>query len=61
MTDASAAQTVKFFGSDMPKPIVLTVNDMHLSEHYGNLAVYLRLKNIVPPGSEPASQPQPKK
>ncbi len=61
MTDASANQTVKLFGGDMPKPIVLTVNDMHLSEHYGNLVTYMRLKNIVPPSSEPASQPQAKK
>jgi hypothetical protein len=54
---------VKLFGGDMPKPIVLTVNDMHASEHYGNLVVYMRLKNIVPPSSEPApqAQPQPKK
>jgi len=61
MTDASATQMVKLFGGDMPKPVVLTVNDMHASEHYGNLVVYLRLKNIVPPSSEPAPQPQPKK
>jgi uncharacterized damage-inducible protein DinB len=61
MTDAAATQTVKLFGGDMPKPIVLTVNDMHLSEHYGNLVTYMRLKNIVPPSSEPGSQPQPKK
>jgi uncharacterized damage-inducible protein DinB len=61
MTDASANQMVKLFGGDMPKPIVLTVNDMHASEHYGNLVVYMRLKNIVPPSSEPAPQPQPKK
>jgi uncharacterized damage-inducible protein DinB len=61
MTDASATETVKLFGGDMPKPIVLTVNDMHVSEHYGNLVVYLRLKNIVPPSSEPAPKPQPKK
>ena len=61
MTDASATQTVKLFGGDMPKPIVLTVNDMHDAEHYGNLVVYLRLKNIVPPSSEPPSPPQPKK
>src|SRR3982074_1037728 len=51
MVDASATQTVKLFGGDMPKPIVLTVNDMHLSEHYGNLVVYLRLKNLVPPST----------
>jgi uncharacterized damage-inducible protein DinB len=61
MTDAAVTQTVKLFGGDMPKPIVLTVNDMHLVEHYGNLVTYLRLKNIVPPSSEPAAQPQPKK
>jgi uncharacterized damage-inducible protein DinB len=59
MTDASATQMVKLFGGDMPKPVVLTVNDMHASEHYGNLVVYLRLKDIVPPSSEPAPQPQP--
>ena len=53
MTDASATQTVKLFGRDMAKPIVLTVNNMHTTEHYGNLIVYLRLKNIVPPSSEP--------
>ncbi len=61
MTDASATQTVKLFGGDMPKPVVLTVNNMHTVEHYGNLITYLRLKNIVPPSSEPVSQPQPKK
>lgn len=61
MTDASATQTVKLFGGDMPKPVVLTVNNMHTVEHYGNLVTYLRLKNIVPPSSDPVSQPQPKK
>jgi len=61
MTDASAAQTVKLFGGDKPKPVVLTINNMHTVEHYGNIITYLRLKNIVPPSSEPASQPQPKK
>ena len=61
MTDAAAAQTVKLFGSELPKPVVLTVNDMHDAEHYGNLVTYLRLKNIVPPSSEQASQPPPKK
>ncbi len=60
MTDAAATQTVKLFGGDMPKPIVLTVNDMHLSEHYGNLVTYMRLKNIVPPSSEQPSPAQAK-
>jgi uncharacterized damage-inducible protein DinB len=51
-TDATAAQSVKFFGADTPKLSVLTVNCMHASDHYGNLVTYLRLKNIVPPSSE---------
>jgi hypothetical protein len=52
---------VKLFGGDTPKLGVLTVNNMHNMEHYGNLVTYMRLKNIVPPSSEAASQPQPKK
>ena len=59
MTDASAAQMVKLFGNDAPKLGVLTVNNMHNLEHYGNLVTYMRLKNIVPPSSEQASQPPP--
>jgi len=61
MTDASAAQMVKFFGGDTPKLSVLTVNNIHTVEHYGNLVTYMRMKNIVPPSSEPGVQPQPKK
>ena len=61
ITDADATQTVKLFGGDVPKPIVLTINDMHDAEHYGNIVTYLRMNNIVPPSSEPRSQPQPKK
>jgi uncharacterized damage-inducible protein DinB len=55
MTDASAAQTVKLFGGDTPKLGVLIANNMHGAEHYGNLVVYLRLANIVPPTSEPGA------
>jgi len=63
MTDASASQMVKLFGNDMPKLGVLTANNMHDLEHYGNLVTYMRLKNVVPPTSEPDFQPapQPKK
>ena len=61
MTDASATQMVTLFGNDAPKLGVLTVNNMHNLEHYGNLVTYMRMKNIVPPSSEPAAQPQPKK
>ena len=61
MTDASATQIVKLFGRDAPKLAVLTVNNMHNMEHYGNLVTYMRMKNIVPPSSEPAAQLPPKK
>jgi len=61
MTDASATEMVKFFGGDTPKLGVLTVNNLHNVEHYGNLVTYMRLKNIVPPSSEAANVPQPKK
>jgi hypothetical protein len=35
----------------------LTANNMHDLEHYGNLVTYMRLKNVVPPTSEPGFQP----
>jgi uncharacterized damage-inducible protein DinB len=53
MTDASAVETVKFFGGDTPKMGVLTINQSHTLEHYGNLVTYLRMKDVVPPTSEP--------
>jgi len=53
MTDASGSQMVKLFDMDMPKLGALNINNMHDMEHYGNLVTYMRLKNIVPPTSEP--------
>jgi uncharacterized damage-inducible protein DinB len=53
MTDASATESVKLMGMDAPKLGVLIVNSSHAVEHYGNLVTYMRLKNIVPPTSEP--------
>src|SRR5436309_12065276 len=62
MTDATAAQTIKLFGNDAPRLSALTVNNMHDLEHYGNLATYMRMKNIVPPSSEQQQAPaQPAK
>jgi uncharacterized damage-inducible protein DinB len=53
LTDASAVQMVKFMGGDTPKLGVLTTNNVHTIEHYGNLVTYMRMKNIVPPTSDP--------
>jgi uncharacterized damage-inducible protein DinB len=61
MTDASAVQTVKLFGGDVPKLGVLSVNNLHSVEHYGNLITYMRMKSIVPPTSEQMPTPEPKK
>jgi uncharacterized damage-inducible protein DinB len=61
MTDASGAQTVKFFGTDIPKFGVLNINNMHDMEHYGNLVTYMRMNNIVPPSTEAAQAAQQKK
>ncbi len=61
MTDASGAQTVSLFGSDTPKLGVLNVNNVHSVEHYGNLVTYMRMKNIVPPTSEPGFMTPAKK
>ena len=61
MTDASATQMVKLMGGDTPKLGVLTVSNAHTMEHYGNLVTYLRMKDIVPPTSEPEFMQQMRK
>jgi uncharacterized damage-inducible protein DinB len=60
MTDGSAAQMVKLMGGDVPKLGALNVNNIHSVEHYGNLITYMRMKNIVPPTSEPGFMQQQK-
>jgi uncharacterized damage-inducible protein DinB len=66
MTDAKGPELVKFMGRSMPKLTVLSINNAHTDEHYGNMVTYLRIKGIVPPSSEqraPAPPPssEPKK
>jgi uncharacterized damage-inducible protein DinB len=51
MTDAKAAEMIKF-GHEMPKLSVLDFNNVHTSEHYGNMVTYLRMKGLVPPSSQ---------
>lgn len=55
MTDAHAAEVVKFFGHDAPKLIILSFNITHNMEHYGNMVTYLRIKGLVPPSSQQQS------
>jgi uncharacterized damage-inducible protein DinB len=52
MTDAHAAEIVKFFGRESAKLTVLSFNNAHNDEHYGNMVTYMRIKGLVPPSSE---------
>ena len=56
LTDSAATETVKAFGQERNKLGALWFNASHNLEHYGNLVVYMRLKGIVPPSSEPKPQ-----
>jgi uncharacterized damage-inducible protein DinB len=56
LTDASANETVKAFGQERNKLGALWFNASHNLEHYGNLVVYMRLKGMVPPSSDPIPQ-----
>lgn len=53
MTDARGLETVPFYFGPSTRSSVLYFNVAHAYEHYGNLVTYMRLKNIVPPSSEP--------
>ena len=54
MTDAQATATAKMPDWDERAPLsILVLNISHDSEHYGNIVTYLRLKNLVPPSSQP--------
>ncbi len=59
-TDAAAPQMVKLFNRELPKIGALNTNISHMAEHYGNLVTYMRIKNVVPPSSEPRPPAQKK-
>ncbi len=56
LTDAKLTEKYKGARGEYPKSNAASLAVFHTSEHYGNLVVYLRLKGIVPPSSEPAPQ-----
>jgi uncharacterized damage-inducible protein DinB len=55
MTDAHAADVIKFYGHDATKLTILNFNSAHNMEHYGNIVTYLRIKGLVPPSSQQQS------
>ena len=59
MTDQKgSSETVPFYFGPTPRLSVLYFVVTHTYEHYGNLVTYMRLKNMVPPSSEPPKPPQ---
>jgi hypothetical protein len=52
LTDAAASQMVKLGRAERTKIAALAGNVSHANEEYGYMAVYLRLKGVVPPSSE---------
>lgn len=54
MDEAKAAEMIKLMGKDAPRFGALHVNNVHGSEHYGNLVTYLRMNGLVPPTSDQA-------
>jgi uncharacterized damage-inducible protein DinB len=56
LRDADLAGVRKLIGQDRSLAMVSTLAIVHLSEHYGQVTVYLRLRGVVPPSSreEPA-------
>jgi uncharacterized damage-inducible protein DinB len=59
-SDANVGQMVTVLGQNGGKPttrgLVLVFNTTHNNEHYGNLVVYMRLKNHVPPSTARAKK-----
>jgi uncharacterized damage-inducible protein DinB len=58
LTDANAAEPVAAGRAQRPRLTVLAGNIAHDNECYGSMAVYLRLKGIVPPSTENMGQMQ---
>jgi hypothetical protein len=52
LTDAGAAEMIKTARGERSKLGALAGNVSHSNEEYGYMAVYLRLKGVVPPSSE---------
>jgi uncharacterized damage-inducible protein DinB len=51
MNDQLGREETDLMGSKAPRLSVLTFNNNHVWEHYGNIVTYMRLKGLVPPSS----------
>lgn len=52
LTDANATEMVKQGQNEIARAAVLANNMSHSNEMYGTVAVYMRLKGLVPPSTE---------
>ena len=52
LTDTTATQMVQTFRGQRSRLGALYGNVVHLNEMYGTMAVYMRLKGVVPPSSD---------
>ena len=55
MTKQRKETLVKFMGGSQPAGNVLDFSVFHSLQHYGNVIVYMRLKGLVPPSSQPGN------
>jgi hypothetical protein len=51
LTDANATEMLKFRNGERSRLGILVGNVVHDNEEYGYLAVYMRVKGVVPPSS----------
>jgi hypothetical protein len=51
-TDAWLLEVTDTMMGRQPRVGLLTFNNSHTNEHYGNLVTYMRLNDIVPPSSQ---------
>jgi DinB superfamily len=58
LTEANASEPVQGYRGPTPRLAALAGNVVHDNECYGAMAVYLRLKGIVPPSSERMRPPR---
>jgi uncharacterized damage-inducible protein DinB len=55
--DAALSEATTLFGSASTRLAALARNTVHDGEHYGNIVTYMRIKGMVPPSSQPRTNP----
>jgi hypothetical protein len=53
LTSENALELVEFRGSKVTRISLVVLALTHISDHYGQMAVYLRMYGVVPPASRP--------